>query len=150
EIATINDLKGKQVAFSKDSVGEYFLYYALSLAGLKPQDVTLVPKESVADAVKAYTDGQVDAVSAWEPDVLAAQDKGAKELIASDKLRAILDVLITSRSALTSKAEAVQAFHDAWFDALKRMIDTPDAAGQAIVDWGHNDWTTISKPDDLK
>src|SRR5437867_3585337 len=83
EIATINDLRGKQVAFSKDSVGEYFLYYALSLAGLKPQDVTLVPKESVADAVKAYTDGQVDAVSAWEPDVLVAQDKGAKELIAS-------------------------------------------------------------------
>jgi len=117
EIATINDLKGKQVAFSKDSVSEYFLYYALSLAGLKPQDVTLAPKESVEDTVKAYTDGQVDAIVAWEPNVLDAESKGAKTVIASDKLRAILDVLITSRPALTNKAEAVQAFHDAWFEA---------------------------------
>jgi len=150
EIVTLNDLKGKQVAFSQGSVGEYFLYYALSLAGLKPQDVTLVPKASVADAVKAYTDSQVDAVSAWEPDVLAAQDAGGKELIASDKLRAILDVLITSRPALNNKVEAVQAFHDAWFEALKSMIDTPDQAEQAIIDWGHNDWTFIEKPGDLK
>lgn len=150
EIATINDLRGKKIAFSQGSVGEYFLYYALSLAGMTPQDVTPVPKDSVEEAVKAYTDGQVDAVSAWEPDVLTAQAQGAKELIASDKLRAILDVLITSRPALAGKAEAVQAFHDAWYEALKLMIDSPDVAGQAIVDWGHTDWTGIEKPADLK
>jgi len=44
EIATINDLKGKKIAFSQGSVGEYFLYYALSLAGLGPQDVMLAPQ----------------------------------------------------------------------------------------------------------
>jgi NitT/TauT family transport system substrate-binding protein len=150
EIATINDLKGKRIAFSQGSVGEYFLYYALGLAGLSPQDVTLAPQPEVADAVKQYTDGQVDGVSAWEPDVLAAQDQGAKVVIASDKLRAILDVLITSRPALTNRAEAIQAFHDAWFEALKIMIDTPDAAEQAIIDWGHTDWTFVEKPGDLK
>jgi NitT/TauT family transport system substrate-binding protein len=150
EIATINDLKGKKIAFSQGSVGEYFLYYALSLAGLGPQDVTLAPQQSVADAVKAYTDGQADAVSAWVPDVQAAQDKGAKVVIASDKLRAILDVLITSRPALTNKAEAIQAFHDAWFEALKTMVDTPDQAEQAIIKWGHTDWSGIAQAGDLK
>src|SRR5262245_58445249 len=122
EIATINDLKGKKIAFSEGSVGEYFLYYALSLAGLGPQDVTLAPQPSVADAVKAYTAGQVDAISAWVPDVQEAEKAGAKTVIATDKLRAILDVLISSRPALTNKAEALQAFHDAWFEALKIMI----------------------------
>jgi NitT/TauT family transport system substrate-binding protein len=150
EIATINDLKGKKIAFSTGSVGEYFLYYALSLAGLGPQDVTLVPKEAVPDAVKAYTDGEADAVSAWIPDVQAAEQAGAKAVIASDKLRAILDVLITSRSALDGKAEAVQAFHDAWFESLKSMIDTPDQAEQAIIDWGHGDWTFVEKPGDMR
>ena len=150
EIATINDLKGKKIAFSQGSVGEYFLYYALSLAGLGPQDVTLAPQPEVADAVKVYTDGQADAVSAWEPDVLDAEGKGAKTVIASDKLRAILDVLISSRPALTNKSEAIQAFHDAWFEALKLMVDTPDQAEQAIIDWGHPDWTFIAKPGDLK
>jgi NitT/TauT family transport system substrate-binding protein len=150
EIATINDLKGKKIAFSTGSVGEYFLYYALSLAGLGPQDVTLVPKEAVPDAVKAYTDGEADAVSAWIPDVQAAEQAGAKAVIASDKLRAILDVLITSRPALDGKAEAVQAFHDAWFESLKSMIDTPDQAEQAIIDWGHGDWTFVEKPGDMR
>ena len=150
EIATINDLRGKRVAFSQGSVGEYFLYYALSLAGLSPQDVTLVPQPEVTDAVKQYTDGQADAVSAWVPDVQAAEDAGAKTVIASDKLRAVLDVLITSRPALDGKAEAVQAFHDAWFEALKIMIDTPDQAEQTIIGWGHPDWTFVENPGDLK
>src|SRR5262245_24115123 len=150
EIPTINDLRGKRIAFSQGSVGEYFLYYALSLAGLTPQDVTLAPQPEVTDAVQQYTSGQVDAVSAWIPDVQAAEDAGAKTVIASDKLRAILDVLITSRPAIDGKAEAVQAFHDAWFEALKIMIDTPDQAEQAIIEWGHPDWTFIEKPGDLK
>jgi NitT/TauT family transport system substrate-binding protein len=150
EIATINDLKGKRIAFSQGSVGEYFLYYALSLAGLGPQDVTLVPKEAVPDAVKAYPDGQADAVSAWVPDVQAAQDAGAKVVIASDKLRAVLDVLVTSRPAIDGKAEAVQAFHDAWFEALKSTTDTPDQAEQAIIQWGHTDWSFVANPGDYK
>lgn len=149
EIATINDLQGKRIAYSESSVGEYFLYYALSLAGLSPSDVTLVPQPSVADAVNAYTSDQADAVSAWEPDVQAAIDAGGTTLIASDKLRAILDVLITSRNAINNKPEAIQAFHDAWFDALKTMTDNPDEAEQAIIEWGHPDWTFVENPGDL-
>ena len=149
EITTINALKGQRIAFSQGSVGEYFLYYALSLAGLGPQDVTLVAQPSVADAVKAYTGGQADAVSAWEPDVLDAEQQGAKVVIASDKLRAILDVLISSRPAMTNRPEAIQAFHDAWFEALKQMVDTPAQAEQALLGWGHSDWTFVEKPGDL-
>jgi NitT/TauT family transport system substrate-binding protein len=146
EIATINDLRGKRVAYSEGSVGEYFLYYALSLAGLGPNDVTLVPKESVEDAVNAYIAGEADAVSGWVPDVQAAEDAGAKVVIASDKLRAIVDVLITGRNVLDNKGEAGQAFHDAWFEALRLMTDSPDEAEQAIIDWGNNDWTAIDQP----
>lgn len=149
EITTLNDLKGKRIAYSEGSVGEYFLYYALSLAGLGPQDVTLVPQQDVASAVKAYTDGQADAVSAWEPDVLDAEQAGGAVLIASDKLRAILDVLIASRPAIENKTEAVQAFHDAWFEALKEMTDTPEAAEQALIGWGHGDWSYVAQPGDL-
>jgi NitT/TauT family transport system substrate-binding protein len=150
EIATINDLRGRTIAFSQGSVGEYFLYYALSLAGLGPQDVTLVPQNAVPDAVAAYTGGQADAVSAWVPDVQEAEQAGAKVVIASDKLRAVLDVLITSRPALDGKTEAIQAFHDAWFEALKIMIDTPDQAEQAIIGWGNNDWSFVAQPGDLR
>jgi NitT/TauT family transport system substrate-binding protein len=149
EITTINDLKGKRIAYSEGSVGEYFLYYALSLAGLGPQDVTLVPQPDVASAVQAYVGGQADAVSAWEPDVLDAEQAGGAVLIASDKLRAILDVLISSRPAIEGKTEAVQAFHDSWFEALKEMTDAPEKAEQALIGWGHGDWSFVAQPGDL-
>ncbi len=150
EIATLNDLRGKRISFSEGSVGEYFLYYALSLAGLTPQDVTLVGRPSVADAVAAFNNGEADAVSGWEPDILDAEQNGGTVLIASDKLRAILDVLVSSRPALSSKTEALQAFHDAWYEALKVTIDTPDQAGADIVNWGHPDWTFVAAPEDFR
>jgi hypothetical protein len=149
EIASINDLKGKQIAFSKGSVSEFFLYYALKLAGMTPQDVTLLPQESTDDAVAAYVEGQADAISAWEPNVLDAEAKGAKVIIASDQLRAILDVLISSNVSLKNRPEALQAFHDAWFEALKMMTDEPTAAEQGLLEWGHPDWTYIEKAGDL-
>jgi NitT/TauT family transport system substrate-binding protein len=149
EVGTINDLRGRRIAYSEGSVGEFFLYYALNLAGLGAGDVTLLPTATVGEAVEAYTSGQADAVSAWEPDVLAAEEQGGGILIASDKLRAILDVLVTSRNALTNKTEGAQAFHDAWFEALKLTIDNPDQAEQAILEWGNSDWTGIAGPGDL-
>lgn len=67
-VATINDLKGKRIAFSRGSVGEYFVYYVLSIARLNPRfDVTLLPCDSVADAIAAFNAEQADAVSGWEP-----------------------------------------------------------------------------------
>jgi len=58
-------------------------------------------------------------------------------------------VLISSQSALKNRPDALQAFHDAWFEALKMMTDDPDGAEQAIMDWGHPDWTYVEKPGDL-
>ncbi|HEU5099175.1 MAG TPA: ABC transporter substrate-binding protein [Roseiflexaceae bacterium] len=149
EIGSINDLKGKKIAFSQGSVSEYFLYYALKLAGMTPQDVTLLPQETTDDAVKVYVEGQADALSAWEPNVLDAEANGARLIIASDQLRAILDVLVSSPVARKDKPQALQAFHDAWFEALKMITDNPSGAEQAIIDWGHSDWTYIEKPGDL-
>ncbi|HEU5086386.1 MAG TPA: hypothetical protein VFT99_03035, partial [Roseiflexaceae bacterium] len=94
--------------------------------------------------------GEADAVSAWEPDVQDAEQAGGVTLIASDKLRAILDVLISSRGAIDGKSQALQAFHDAWFEAVKATIDTPDQAGADIVAWGHSDWTFVEQPEDFR
>jgi NitT/TauT family transport system substrate-binding protein len=150
EIATLNDLRGKRIAFAQGTVGEYFVKYTLSLAGLSPSNVTLEPFETVEQAVQAFVDGQADAVSAWEPDILTAEEQGARVLIASDRLRAIVDVLVTSRTSIDTKSEAVQAFHDAWFEALKLMTDAPEQAEQDIIQWGNPDWTYIANPNDMR
>ncbi|HEY3291892.1 MAG TPA: ABC transporter substrate-binding protein, partial [Anaerolineae bacterium] len=143
-IKTINDLKGKRIAFSRGSVGEYFVYYTLSIARLNPRfDVTLVPQDSVENAVKAFNDGKADAVAGWEPDIYNAKSSGGVALLSSGQMRIVIDVVVTSRQSITGRADVVQKFHDGWFDTLKAQFENYDAAGAQIAKWGHNDWTAI-------
>ncbi len=141
---TLNDMKGKRIAFSRGSVGEYFVYYALSIARLNPRfDVTLIPKDSVADAVQAFNDDQADVVSGWEPDIYEAQKSGGVALLSSSQMRIVMDVIVTSRLSIANRADVVQSFHDAWFDTLKLQLENFDQSAKQIADWGHNDWSFV-------
>ena len=153
DIATINDLKDQRIAFSRGSVGEYFVYYTLSIARLNPRfDVTLLPADSVAEAIEIFNTGQADAVSGWEPDIYDAEASGGAPLLSSNQLRIVIDVVVTSRQSIAGKADLVQSFHDAWFDTLKVQVEDFDTAAAQIADWGHNDWSFVypeSASDDL-
>jgi ABC-type amino acid transport substrate-binding protein len=144
DITTINELKGKRIAFSRGSVGEYFVYYALSIAQLSPKsEVSLVPQDSVADAVGAFNDGLADAVSGWEPDIYEAENSGGVPLLSSNQLRIVIDVIVTSRQSIANRADLVQEFHNAWFDTLKAQVEAFDTAAAQIAAWGHNDWSFV-------
>jgi ABC-type amino acid transport substrate-binding protein len=144
DIDTINDLQGKRIAFARDSVGEYFVYYALSIAQLSPRSqVTLVPQDSVEDAIDAFNNGQADVVSAWEPNIYDAEQSGGTRLLSSEELRIVIDVIVTSRQSIQTEADLVQNFHNAWFDTLKNQVENFDTAAQQIASWGHNDWSFV-------
>jgi ABC-type nitrate/sulfonate/bicarbonate transport system substrate-binding protein len=144
DISTINDVDGQRIAFSRGSVGEYFVYYMLSIAQLSPRsDVTLVPQDSVADAVEAFNNGQADVVSGWEPDIYDAELSGGVPLLSSNQLRIVMDTIVTSRQSIEEEPDLVQSFHDAWFDTLKDQVEEFDTAAKQIADWGHNDWSFV-------
>ncbi len=144
-IPTINDLKGKRITFSRGSVGEYFVYYTLSIARLNPRfEVTLLPQDTVAKAVEAFNSGQADAVSGWEPDIEEAKTGGGAPLLSSAQLRIIMDVIVTSRQSISGKPDLVQAFHDAWYETLKTQIENFDASAKQIASWGHNGWSFVN------
>ncbi|MCL4266017.1 MAG: ABC transporter substrate-binding protein [Anaerolineae bacterium] len=151
---TINDLQDKRIAFSRGSVGEYFVYYVLSIAQLSPRSqVTLVPQDSVADAVAAFNNGQADVVSGWEPDIYDAEQSGGQPLLSSNQLRIVMDVIVTSRDTIANDANLVQNFHNAWFATLKDQVENFDTAAVHIANWGHNDWSFVypeSASDDLR
>jgi ABC-type nitrate/sulfonate/bicarbonate transport system substrate-binding protein len=141
---TINDLKDQRITFSRGSVGEYFVYYVLSIAQLSPRaDVTLMPQDSVADAVTFFNSGQADAVSGWEPDIYDAEESEGVPLLSSNQLRIVMDVIVTSRQSIADQADLVQSFHDAWFDTLKDQVEDFDSAAAMIADWEHNDWSFV-------
>ncbi len=143
-IATINDLRGKQITFSRGSVGEFIVLFVLNVARLNPRtDVMLLPADSVSDAVTIFNRGQADAVSGWEPDIYGAAQGGGTPLLSSEQLRIVIDVIATSRNAIENKRDLVQAFHNAWFQTLKAQTESYDEAAGQIAAWGHNDWTFV-------
>ena len=154
DVNTINDLQDKRIAFSRGSVGEYFVYYTLSIARLNPRfDVTLVPQDSVADAIEAFNAGQADAVSGWEPDIYDAEASGGVPLLSSSQMRIVIDVVVTSRQSITDEPDLVQNFHDAWFATLKAQVENLDTGAAQIAEWGHNDWSFVypeSATEDLR
>jgi ABC-type nitrate/sulfonate/bicarbonate transport system substrate-binding protein len=153
DVETINDLRDKRIAYSRGSVGEYFVLFALNVSRLNPRfDVTLIPVDSVTEAVETFNRGQADVVSGWEPDIFDAEQSGGEPLLTSDQLRIIIDVIATSRQAVDQKPELVQAFHNAWFETLKAQAEDFDTAAAQIAEWGHNDWSFVypeSASDDL-
>lgn len=153
DVETINDLRGKRITFARGSVGEYFVYYTLSIAQLSPRSqVTLVPQDSVADAVAAFNNGLADVVAGWEPDIYDAEESGGVPLLSSAQLRIVVDVVVTSRQSIDNRADVVQQFHNAWFDTLKVQFEDLPRAASHIASWGHNDWSFVypeSAADDL-
>ena len=144
-IPTLNDLKGKRITFAKNSVGEYFTYYVLSIAALNPRfDVTLLPQDSVGDAVAFFNEGKADAVAGWEPDIYDAKNSGGAPLLSSSQLRIVVDTIVTSHQAIKDQPDLVQQFHNAWFSTLKAQVENFDGAAQQIAQWGNNDWTYVN------
>ncbi len=143
-VKTLNDLRGKKIIYTRESVSQFFALYSLAVAGLNKSNVTLIPAESIEDTINRFNQGQADAVSGWRPDIDKAGQGGGQKLIGSDKLRVILDVIMTSRQAIKNKAQVVQSFHNAWFRTLKAQFEDLATAAKQIADWGHNDWSGIN------
>lgn len=84
-IKTIADLKGKKVAYVKNTTAHYFLNKMLEDAGLKWDDVETLAM-STSDAVSAILTGDIDAFAGYGSAVMTAKSKGAVTLQTADKI----------------------------------------------------------------
>ena len=71
-IHTVQDLKGRSVAFNKGSNVQYLVVQALKHAGLRYEDVKTVFL-APADARAAFESGTVDAWAVWDPYLASAE-----------------------------------------------------------------------------
>jgi ABC-type nitrate/sulfonate/bicarbonate transport system substrate-binding protein len=149
-IKTFNDFYGKAVAYSDSSVSEYLLYFMLRAGGVPSQAVIRLGHENLNQSVRRYTDQQAHAVVGWTSSDLdtAMKRPGSKVLMTSDQFRVTTDVIVTGTKALQTRAAAVQAFHDAWFEANKMVFEHPDQAAASMAAW-NGSWTGVTNRQDL-
>ena len=143
EITTVNAFAGQRIVYVPGLVSEFMLYSLLDLVGLTAADVIPVEAEDMEDAVVKFNDHQADVIIGWEPEIAAVADQGATMLLDSSDLRYLVDVISVSNQAISEKPAVVQAFHDAWFQTLRRQFENFPQAASDIASWGNNDWTGI-------
>ncbi len=125
-INSLEELKGKSIAYGKGTGRQPFVLNALKLAELTRKDVKLVPPRA-ADFPDAIRTGQVDAAALNEPDfsryLADFADHGASALPKeqNDRLPKSLTYIYANKKALDdpAKAAAIREFVAGWIGASR-------------------------------
>lgn len=134
KIDSLEDLRGKSIAYGEGTGRQPFVLNALKLAGLTRKDVKLVPLRA-ADFPDAVRSGQVDVAALNEPHysryLADFADRGASALpkAQNDRLPKSLTYLYASQKALDdpAKAAAIREFVLAWIRASRWSQQQPQA-----------------------
>ena len=73
-IAKLEDLRGKRIATVPRTSSAYYLHKMLATVGMTEADVTVVPMFPLNRIAPAIKQGEIDAVTVWEPEIQNAAD----------------------------------------------------------------------------
>ncbi|WP_339195370.1 sulfonate ABC transporter substrate-binding protein [Solibacillus sp. FSL R5-0449] len=108
-IQSIEQLKGKKIAYNKASISEYLLVTALETVNLTLDDVESVIL-SPADATIAFQNGEVDAWVTWDPYMTVSESKGNKILATAEGIVEHRSFYYASDKFIESNKDAVVAY----------------------------------------
>jgi NitT/TauT family transport system substrate-binding protein/sulfonate transport system substrate-binding protein len=133
----IGALKGKTIGLPRGTGAEGYLLGLLGQAGISDKDVTLV-NIGPSELSSALQNGDVDAISVWEPWVSTATDKvpGAKLIIAGG-CKTCYDpgTLLTTKQVAATKQEALRRFMVAMAESAQWGRQHLDEAAAINVRW---------------
>ncbi|MCP8615875.1 sulfonate ABC transporter substrate-binding protein [Salirhabdus salicampi] len=118
-VESLEDLKGKTVAFAKGSSSHYFTVKALESAGLSYDDITpaFLPP---GDGRIAFETGSVDAWTVWDPYTASAQiDADGRALVDGERYTTDRDFFIATSTFASEHKEAL----DVLLNEIQRSSD---------------------------
>jgi len=130
---SMSDIAGRDVHLVQYSVSHYTLARALEMADMTERDINTV-NTSDADIVAVFTQPEVSAVTAWNPQLgeIAAQPGASVVFDSSDIPGEILDMLVVDTETLNEHPELGKALTGAWYETMALMYgDDPEARDAA-------------------
>jgi NitT/TauT family transport system substrate-binding protein len=126
ETATsIRDLKGKDVAISKNTIIEYVTDKVMTAEGLTSSDINKIVIPQIPARLEMLQNSKIAAATLPEPMATIAVKNGAKVLNSSDKLGINPGVLIFTSKAVTEKEQEIQAMYRAYNKAIDYLAREP-------------------------
>jgi NitT/TauT family transport system substrate-binding protein len=137
---SFSDLKGK--TFGVTSIGSGGYYATVKLAeseGWKlDQDIKVAPLGSLDALSAALSSGSIDvfifgAQTAWQ---LEAKDIGRDMGSVADIVGpTVFEAIIASDKLIKERPDALKAYLDGYFEAVRYLRDNPDKFKQQLIDW---------------
>ncbi len=134
DIKTVQDLKGKSIGISNNSIIEYVTDGILGQAGMSPSDVKKTTVAKIPVRIEMLLNNQIDAITVPDPHISYAVAKGAK-IIADDTKGDNLSqsVIIMTQKALSNKTDTIPRFYKAYAKAVEDINNNPDQYKELLV-----------------
>lgn len=133
-INTVQDLKGKSIGISSNSIIEYVTDGLLLEGGVNPSDVKKTTVAKIPLRLEMLLNNQIDAITVPDPQISYTVAQGAK-IIAEDTKGANLSqsVMIMTSKALNNKKDATARFYKAYAKAVDEINQKPDQYKDLLV-----------------
>ncbi len=132
DIATPTDLIGKRIGVRLGTFGDLMVRKMLAANDIALGEVTLI--DTFPELLQDSIGEQVDAGHTYEPFTSQSLDKGAHVIFDSSQVPGLVaDVISFQASVVEDRPEDVQAFVDAWFEALAWWQANPEEAANLLA-----------------
>lgn len=132
-VASVADLKGKQIAYHKGSTSHFFLTTVLDKAGLKEKDIQTIDMKA-SEAASAFMAGKVDAAVTWEPHLSKTAAAGATVLTTTkDTPGLVADIFAVREDFAKNQADKTQAIVAALAEATEFIAKNPDESNKILA-----------------
>lgn len=124
EIMGMQDVRGKRIGIVRGTFSELWMLQVLSQNNISPTEVTFVDVDP--SKVPSAIPGTIDIGHTFEPFSSESRAKGQNVIFTSAETPGlIVDMFAFRRQVIEERPEDVQAFVDAWFDAVKWWQENP-------------------------
>ncbi len=154
QISSGEDLKGKSIGFIEGSASDYFLEEFLGLHNLQKTDINAIPL-SPEQTDQALINGEVEAISTWEPFAFKAIQGLSDRAQALDTkhIYSLTFNLLTNKSTLQHSPEKAKCILNSLSEAIDYISAEPEQSreilkdklnlGRDFIDWVWPDYLFI-------
>lgn len=133
-ISNVQELKGKSIGISNNSIIEYVTDKLLLAGGVDPGEVEKTTVAKLPLRVEMLLNNQIDAIVVPDPQITYVVSQGAK-IIADDSQGANLSqsVTILQNKTIKDKKEALNSYYRAYTKAVQTINNNPDEFKNLLI-----------------
>ena len=124
-IASVGDLRGKEIAVSRNTIIEYVTDEILAANGMREQDIAKIVIPQIPVRLEMLQSGNLSAAVLPEPMASIAAASGSRYITGSGDLSINPGVIVFTDVALQDKEKSIHAMYRSYDKAIQYLNDAP-------------------------